>query len=395
MAHRKVSTCGLPLDVALSGGGVRTLAFHAGVFKFLAQHEALERVRHISSASGGSLFMGLLMREAGMRWPSSLEYLQQVLPAIRSKLVSVNLQGAAARRLLLPWNWRYVLSRANVLAQALEACWGIHGTLAALPTAPIWSINGTTAQTGRRFRFKASECGDYKLGYASSQEFPLSHALAVSAAFPGGIGPLVIKTSNYVWRRRPSWDAPPSETQPVRLPYARLHLYDGGLYDNLGLEPLFDAGVQRPKTDGAALLVSDAGAPLSERFAIGPLNPWRMKRWLDLQAEQQRALRVRGFIHAIRNGMPGAYLQIGTRPHEQLTAAKHANGAAAGWLCTEDTSAAASCPTMLARLPPATFDLLCRHGHETAHWNELAYPYLVASDHGAPAQVQPGAASVF
>jgi NTE family protein len=119
-----------------------------------------------------------------------------------------------------------------------------HGafTLAALPSSPTWSINGTTAETGRRFRFKAKECGDCKLGYADSRDFPLSHTLAVLATFPGGIGPLVIKTSRGL--------APPAGLERPRLRHTgrsptvkRVHLYDGGLYDNLGLEPLYDGRV--------------------------------------------------------------------------------------------------------------------------------------------------------
>jgi NTE family protein len=265
-----------------------------------------------------------------------------------------------------------------VIAQALEASWGIYGTLAELPASPIWSINATTAETGRRFRFKANQCGDYKLGYAESRLFPLSHALAVSAAFPGGIGPLVVKTSRYVWRRRPAWNAPTSDTQVVDLPYTRLHLYDGGLYDNLGLEPMFDGGLQRAKSEGAAVLVSDAGAPFVERFVTGPLNPWRMKRWLDLQAEQQRSLRVRSFIHALRNGMPGAYLQIGSLPREQLTSADHIESLGLRWLSNDEVNSAATWPTSLGSMPPPTFDLLCQHGYETAYWNDLVYSYLSA-----------------
>jgi NTE family protein len=378
----------LPLDLAFSGGGVRALAFHAGVLKFLAERSALERVRHISSVSGGSLFVGLVVCEASMCWPSSADYLNRILPAIRARLLSVDLQAHAARRLLLrPCNWRYAFSRGNVIAQTLEASWGIHGTLVELPASPIWSINATTAETGRRFRFKANQCGDYRLGYAESRLFRLSHALAVSAAFPGGIGPLVIKTSRYVWRRRPAWNAPSSDTQVVHLPYKRLHLYDGGLYDNLGLEPLFDGGLQRAKTEGAAVLASDAGTPLVERFATGPLNPWRMKRWLDLQAEQQRSLRVRSFIHALRNGMPGAYFQIGSRPREQLASVNQTERLGLHWLSADEASSAAACPTSLRSMVPTTFDLLCQHGYETAHWNDLAYSYLSGTarslDHAA------------
>jgi NTE family protein len=208
------------LELALSGGGVRAMAFHAGVLKLLAEHELLERVRHISSVSGGSLLIGLILQKAGMCWPTSTAYLSRILPAVREQLTTRNLQAAALGRLLLPWNWQYVISRANVLAQAIQASWDMRATLSDLPVSPLWSINGTTAETGRRFRFKSNGCGDYQLGYANASAFPLSQALAMSAAFPGAIGPLAINCSQYEWRKRPYWDAPADAERIVQLAFA-------------------------------------------------------------------------------------------------------------------------------------------------------------------------------
>ncbi|MEF9672493.1 patatin-like phospholipase family protein [Pseudomonas sp. PCH446] len=44
--------------LALSGGGVRAMAFHLGVLKYLAEQQALERLTQISTVSGGSLLVG-------------------------------------------------------------------------------------------------------------------------------------------------------------------------------------------------------------------------------------------------------------------------------------------------------------------------------------------------
>jgi NTE family protein len=364
------------LELALSGGGVRAMAFHAGVLRFLAEHGLLERVNHISSVSGGSLLVGLIFQKAGICWPTSADYMTTILPAIRDQLTTGNLQTAAVARLLLPWNWRFLISRANVVAQAIEASWGVRATLSDLPLTPVWSINGTTAETGRRFRFKSNGCGDYQLGYADARAFPLAQALAVSAAFPGAIGPLTVKCSRYEWHKRPRWNAPISEEQLVQLPFRRLHLYDGGIYDNLGLEPLFDTGLQSAKAVGTTIIVSDAGAPLTSGFDAGSLNPLRLKRWLDLATEQQRALRVRAFVNALQKGLKGAYLQIGSLATEKLENVSHPAARQQAWLTDVDVAAAARCPTSLGKFTSATFDLLCRHGYETAFWNSLAYPYL-------------------
>jgi NTE family protein len=364
------------LELALSGGGVRAMAFHSGVLRFLAERGQLERVRHISSVSGGSLLVGLIFQRSGMSWPTSGGYLTTILPAVRDQLTTRNLQTSALGRLLLPWNWQFLFSRANVVAQAIQASWGIRATLSDLPPTPVWSINGTTAETGRRFRFKSNGCGDYQLGYSDAGAFPLAQALAVSAAFPGAIGPLAIQCNRYEWSKRPHWNASKDEEQSIQLPYKRLHLYDGGLYDNLGLEPLFDSGLQRAKASGGSIVVSDAGAPLATVFRSSSLNPRRLKRWLDLVGEQQRALRVRSFVNALRNGLHGAYLQIGSSAVEQLQAVSHPVAHEQLWLNSADARTAAACATSLGRLPTADFDLLNRHGYETALWNHLAFPYI-------------------
>lgn len=52
------------IGIALSGGGVRAAAFHAGVLKRLAERGLLEHVAHVSTVSGGSLFTGLVFHAA-------------------------------------------------------------------------------------------------------------------------------------------------------------------------------------------------------------------------------------------------------------------------------------------------------------------------------------------
>uniref|UniRef100_UPI0028AFC3BB patatin-like phospholipase family protein n=1 Tax=Massilia sp. TaxID=1882437 RepID=UPI0028AFC3BB len=192
------------LSVALSGGGVRAAAFHAGVMRYLAEQGRLEDVVHVSSVSGGSLFVGMVFSLTGYKWPSSEAYLTEVFPCFRQILTTQSLQWSALRRLVFnPLNWRFLLSRANVLAYAIEATWGVRGELAAIGKSPTWSINCTTAETGRRFRFKRMTMGDYELGYANAEEFSLAKAMAISAAFPGGIGPLSVKTKDFQWEKRP------------------------------------------------------------------------------------------------------------------------------------------------------------------------------------------------
>jgi NTE family protein len=341
-----------PIALALSGGGIRAMVFHIGVLRHLAERGLLESVKKVSTVSGGSLLVGLLLQQNGLRWPTSEQFLSRTLPSMRKDLCTRSLQWGSVRQLWNPGNWRFLLSRANLLALALENEWHVQGVLSDLPETPDWSINGTTAESGKRFRFKRKDIGDYTLGYAPAATFPLSNALAVSAAFPGGFGPLTLNTRQFEWRKRP-WDAPADSAQAVQPDCQHLHLYDGGVYDNIGLEPFFDVGRQKTKVDGYYIVCSDAGALLAPGFSKGPLNVFRLKRVADIMSDQSRSLRVRAFANYIqRTPMSGAYLNIGGLMSSQLTGA--------------DAQFAATFPTTLRRLNTAEFERIVNHGANVA-----------------------------
>jgi NTE family protein len=325
------------------------MVFHLGVLKNLAERGLLEHVERISTVSGGSLLVGLLLQQNQMRWPTSEQFIAYSFPTLREALCTRSLQWGAARQLMNPLNWRFLLSRANLLARALKREWKVQDNLASLPATPEWSINGTTAENGKRFRLKRQDIGDYTLGYASAERFPLASALAVSAAFPGGFGPLTLNAGRFEWRKRP-WDAQPDDAKPIGASFRRLHLYDGGVYDNMGLEPFFDVGRQRPKYEGSYIICSDAGAPLPPGFNWGPLSVFRLKRVADIMSDQSRSLRVRAFAHYLQQ-MPsaGAYLWINTPIFDENSC--------------PSAKFAASFPTTLRRLDRNEFDRLANHGH--------------------------------
>jgi len=348
------------IALALSGGGIRAMVFHLGVLRLLAERALLEQVHRISTVSGGSLLVGLMMQENGVLWPSSEQFLAVVYPRLRHKLCQRSLQWGAARQLFNPWNLRFILSRANLLALALKKEWNVCGKLCELPTTPEWSINGTTAENGKRFRFKQSDIGDYQLGYAAPGDLPLAKAIAVSAAFPGGFGPLRINTKDFEWRKRRSWNDPVGTEEPVDIGHKALHLYDGGVYDNLGLEPFFHAGQSKSKHPGSIIIVSDAGAPLPSGFSFLPLNPFRLKRVADIMADQARALRVRTFSNYLQKSPgKGAFIYIGMRVEPGLSC--------------KLSEFASSFPTTLRRIDQSEFDRLADHGYRVAEQVEKKF----------------------
>ena len=360
------------------------MVFHAGVLRRFAENKLLENIEHISSVSGGSLLTGLIFRMSGYRWPSSVQYLTDTLPNLRKLLTTKSLQFDAICRLLLnPVNWRFMLSRANILAKSIKYLWGVAGVMSQLPKRPIWSINGTTAENGRRFRFKGTIIGDYEIGYAEASDFNIASAMAVSAAFPGGIGPLRLGTKHYRWFKRTSWESlqPPEITAPE---YEALHLYDGGVYDNLGMEPFFDIGKQCMKNESSPvinfLIVSDASAPFLRGKIPGPIHWKRLKRIAEIGFDQARGLRVRSYVDFLRrNPVSGMYLQIGSNPllcieryardSDHISKLKNIRP----WLSYEMIQRAVSHKTTLARMKEDDFDLIEGHGYETALWNELVF----------------------
>lgn len=335
------------IDLALSGGGIRAMVFHMGVLRRLAELKQLEKVRRISSVSGGSLITGLIVTEAKMRWPGSDEFLSDIYPDLREKLCRRSIMKGMIVRLLRPSHIRFLLNRANLLAYILNKDWGVKAHLRDLPQTPEFSFEGTTAENGRRFRFKRDSMGDYESGYTECGKLPLATAMAVSAAFPGGIGPLLLYTSPFDWVKRTD------DPTPVTPSFKKLHLYDGGVYDNLGLEPFFDVNLNRPRRQDGYLLVSDAGSPFKKGFSMFAMNPLRLKRVMDVIQEQCRALRVRG-LHGYLSGNPrqGCYIWINAEPKDREL--------------LKLREFAAGYPTTLSKMKQEDFDRLAEYGYQVA-----------------------------
>jgi NTE family protein len=81
----------------------------------------------------------------------------------------------------------------------------------------------------------------------------------------------------------------------------------------------------------------------------------------------------------VNNPAGGAYLQIGADPESRLKTYRSHNPAAAEmllmepWMSSREVAEAAGYGTTLKRMTPAEFDLLERHGYETAKWNLMLF----------------------
>jgi NTE family protein len=366
------------IGFALSGGGARAAVFHLGVIKRLAEEGLLEEVSTISTVSGGSLVMAAIISHAAMRWPSSREFLQDVFPALRSRLTTNDLFSfrAVGWRGLFKFNVRLLGERAALLAALVESQWGVSGRLCDLPDSPRWLINTTCIDTGKNWRFAKREMGDWTFGRNYAPDVPLSVAVAASAAVPYAIGALTLRLPSEGW-----WETDPATGKQIKMrppPAKSVRLWDGGVYDNMGLEAVSKPG--RGLKDCDFLICSDASGPL--RPAGGsPLaallnGHLAGPRLFDVAGDQIRSLRSRMLVADIASGnVNGVLLRMGNSVRTVDVKSDRARpvGFYDAFQSDEQAATALQYPTDLKALSEAQFDALARHGFEVADITMTTY----------------------
>ena len=294
------------IALCLSGGGFRATLFHAGALRRLNDLGVLSRVRTISSVSGGSIASGLLATV----WPR----LQRDGDRFTNlgPLFEVPLRAFCGRNIrnwpllwgrLDPRNWPRLLSSTfsatDLLVAEYERLLG-SVRLSALPAHPRFVYCAANLETGVSFELSARSIGDYVLGYTEPGRFTVAEAVAASSSFPFAFPPLV---------RAVDVDAftggDPKAVASGFRPGPRVALTDGGVYDNMGLEPAW-------KTH-ATVLVSDGGTPFEIRARPRTWLVPRLQRSFQVVANQALAVRKRWLVAAYLRGVyGGAYWGLGT-----------------------------------------------------------------------------------
>lgn len=361
----------MQIGLALSGGGMRAAVFHLGVLRRLADEDLLEAVSQLSTVSGGSLMTAALIAKGGMRWPTSAEYRAKLYADMRRLLTTTDLFSfrAVGWAGLLTFNLRLIRHRAQILADLLEQRWGVAGALRDLPDRPAWWINTTCVETGKNWRFSKREMGDWQFGRHYDPPFRLAEAAAASAAVPYAIGALTLTLPGEGWYRTdPATRRPIEKCRPRTL---EVHLWDGGAYENLGLEVLF-----KPQQDliGCDFLIcSDASGPLPPAGQSSPLaiakGHLASPRLFDICSDQIRSLRSRMFVGALHHGsIKGAFVRMGNsvRDIDIRTGRRREPHNYDQFQADQEATLALQHPTDLKALPEAIFDRIARHGYEIA-----------------------------
>ena len=332
--------------LCLSGGGYRAALFHLGAMLRLHGNGKLHGMASISAVSGGSIASAWLAtryvrgradeQETFADWCRRIDFKADVVEPFR-RVAATDLRSLPVA-LTLAWNWLWPSTRVNLLRKRYEAIFdGME--LRDLPVSPAFIFCATNLTFGVNWEFSRRRCGDFQTGYLRRHgRISLATAVAASSCFPPLFGPLRLpfKAEDFVGGSHRSLYGDHLRD--------RVELSDGGVYDNLGTEPVIKSGRE--------ILVSDAGAPFA--FVAGEQVFRRLLRYASVMGNQSIALRKRMFFSGLRSGeFEGAYWNLADRSDAG------AEGYSLG-LCEEVIS---QVRTDLDSFTAAEFEVLVNHGY--------------------------------
>jgi NTE family protein len=313
MSVKQLTDPGLKIALALSGGGFRASLYHLGALRRFNDAGLLSRVTAISSVSGGSITNGLLATRWRKLTPDASGRFTNFKELVEEPMREFCGRNLRNHPLLFgrfnPLKWKDLATRdysvTNLLVERYDEDLLGRATMSLLrdiKTAggPSFIFCATNMQTGVNWVFDDSRIGDYIAGYTFKDDMALGVAVATSSAFPLAFPPLTVNLAGLAWRDGKM--GPGAERDQLR---GKAILSDGGVYDNMGLEPVWKSN--------DFVFCSDAGAPFKSDPDMGGNMFTRLKRANDVIDRQSRALRKRMLIDSFQRGdYRGAYWGIAT-----------------------------------------------------------------------------------
>lgn len=288
------------IALCLSGGGLRAALLHLGATRRLAELGILHRLDLISGVSGGSVLAAFLT-ERLRPWPT--------VPLGTTRfdaLVAQPFRHLAASNLRRGLWWHGAIRGS--LVEGMRALYHERlstRSLETLPETPRVVLNATDLNFGANWVFERTRVGSYRAGYANPQtpegaaRWTVARAVAASSCFPPVFRPMKLRFETARLRGVRRWTARYDELA------RRVRLSDGGLYDNLGLQPALSARNE-------ILIVSDGGAPFRRVLSRGRLG--ELMRYAEILQGQVGALRRSQLLGTFRQGTRrGAYWHVGGR----------------------------------------------------------------------------------
>lgn len=273
------------LGLSLSGGGYRATAFHLGTLRKLKQLGLLEKVKVLSTISGGSIAGAYycLNKNDFTLFNDSLYTKLQTKSVIRNLLLSGTFFGfvlvaciflvPAFYFLFTPYAWLFPVLVAGFFFLLLKFQFAIfpvskgiekiydkffYGgkTLGELPDSPMLVLGATNLQTARAFTFSKIWMQDSTYQYMNphitfeARNFPVARAVMASSCVPFAFTPIKIDRKFF------TISADADRVHPV--------LVDGGVYDNQGIHKI----MQRGQYACEFVITSDAGTGYSGELSF-------------------------------------------------------------------------------------------------------------------------------
>lgn len=264
------------VGLALSGGGARAAVFAAAGMEALAEKGLLDQVNHVSSVSGGGFtaaYWALNPMPEGDR-AAYFEAMKATVGHDYQRDITVH-QFMSPSRLLSPSRRLLSLQDALIGQAFLQNDEGKDATIADLPESRAFFFNAVSYDTGRRFvisnqplpdpsdisksrlpsDIRALSFSDQTTLRAAPADFPVSLAVATSAAFPPYVGPVSVQVNSAGDEATQYW-----------------HLGDGGLLENNGVETLREAIYARADLQGATIYAFNGGQRLDPDLTLADIS---------------------------------------------------------------------------------------------------------------------------
>jgi len=241
------------IGVCLSGGGSRAIAFHLGCLKALQSKGLLGKVRTLSTVSGGSVIGAMYayhedtfdsfeskvrhLLKDGLVWKSLISFIfwPRIIPVLVNYSASaiVNSTSFLLRKIFFldsidffNFSLPRVFNRTWVLESTLEKHYFTGKKLNSKTKNDVRIvINSSELQTLSACRFGNNEVSCWKFGKSDPGNINISSAVTASAAYPVLL-PSLIKNIEFKDK-----EGVGQKTKVI--------LSDGGIYENLGITPLF------------------------------------------------------------------------------------------------------------------------------------------------------------
>lgn len=293
------------IGLAFSGGGYRASLFHAGAVIRLNELGILSQASRIASVSGGSITTGIL----AMNWDkidwnghapgvasedAMMEHFLRPLMAATSNSIDIGVTILG----LVPG-----ISGGNQLARTYDKHIFNFKKLNTITDTRRFLFCASNLQTGGLVRFTKEYVADWRAFFSTTKTINLSMAVAASSGFPPILAPLRLDLSGETVTAPEGarYDSPDLRSNPV--------LVDGGIYDNIGLEPIW-------KRCGI-LFASNAGSnnpATASQFRLGMMMRV-LNSFLEVSVNWRERTLVNMFRNQLADGLKernGAYWTIDT-----------------------------------------------------------------------------------